>query len=839
MSASIFIILLLLSFPIYCYCQATSDSSSILPVLRIPFDGVEPTVNFAGSYTLHERRKGDVIQRSLVVSFGVDFAPLMPVPLSGTFHRLIVGIGIVVNSTVRFSAFYGRRRNEICQTSFTAPDLQSSVLFRSWDASALPGDYSLVVPDGPQASFRAKGTMAWLPSATPQFNRGDVINVLLRVAVQRNAPEENPAFDKPITMNCSAPDAVLSAFGAVSDESIVYLNKQTTFALVDGAVSTQVSPDCFSGVPSLTLNGACRTCFPSIAGGRCSISCSCSSPTGVCSEGPLGNGSCLSCSSNRFGPTCASECQCNSLNSLGCDTGIKGSGACRCRSNYGGVSCNDCGARFFGRDCQQPCSCDNGVCNAGISGNGECSTCALGYAGRFCNTTCPSECPAGMLCMNDVRGGLCVQPPSQTTVPSVSASSTSAVNQTVYQARRMSVTFEASIEQFDANRFIRVVALAVNVDESNVKVVAVKPGSVIVDFRIIGMSSVDTERTYSTLVSLIQQRDPSLNDLPPILYYSRPLDIAVETPPSIQLSSTSDVASLETSSSLSQKPVTMRPGSSPLPPAPGLPLAPGSPSASAAPSASVIVGIVVGTVVGFAALMILIICCCRSTRKIPPSLAEDEVIHRAVTIDEQPSIKEPSEHDGDDPQVSPLKNGGIKPRQFAPVLSKEEALHVKIMENRLALLGDEETSFPARGSMNCGRGATAPPIHPAERVRDAGQLSEAAPVSELEPCSKTVAVRRKRTDEAQAAVVEPVSALNEADAVSAAATELGGSGGQRHKKPKRCKFCGGIFGETDEVCPVEKRSHAVLKQERKAEKREKRERKRRVTTQDDTGRDSD
>uniref|UniRef100_A0A6B2KZJ2 EGF-like domain-containing protein n=1 Tax=Arcella intermedia TaxID=1963864 RepID=A0A6B2KZJ2_9EUKA len=95
-------------------------------------------------------------------------------------------------------------------------------------------------------------------------------------------------------------------------------------------------------------------------------------------------------SQSKYGPYCNITCSCQ--NGL-CNSGIDGDGKCAfCNTNY------------FGLDCSSLCSCVHGVCD-GQYGTGVCTSCIGAYSGILCNIPC--NCTNGA-CTNDITGnGLC------------------------------------------------------------------------------------------------------------------------------------------------------------------------------------------------------------------------------------------------------------------------------------------------------------------------------------------------------------------------------------------------------------------------------------------------
>ncbi|KAG8345454.1 hypothetical protein TRVL_03717 [Trypanosoma vivax] len=117
-----------------------------------------------------------------------------------------------------------------------------------------------------------------------------------------------------------------------------------------------------------TLTGKCNDCGMN---GVCQADGSCK-----CNEGFKG-ANCGECTDNHYGPKCR---QCPScLNGGTCDSGINGTGSCRCKGMFSGLRCNV--------TCPEPFDCS--ACNL-RGGYCECGVCHcykdLGWGGKNCDT---------------------------------------------------------------------------------------------------------------------------------------------------------------------------------------------------------------------------------------------------------------------------------------------------------------------------------------------------------------------------------------------------------------------------------------------------------------------
>ncbi len=124
-------------------------------------------------------------------------------------------------------------------------------------------------------------------------------------------------------------------------------------------------------------------------------------------SGPGDSGS-ASCDADYFGSSCE-LCTCENG---ACDDGADGNGECTscdantgwsgnncstCDSNWTGGSCDVCTSGNFGNTCAV-CTCDHGTCDDGVDGDGECDagSCTTGWAGVNCDS-----------CADDYWGASC------------------------------------------------------------------------------------------------------------------------------------------------------------------------------------------------------------------------------------------------------------------------------------------------------------------------------------------------------------------------------------------------------------------------------------------------
>eukprot|EP00039_Didymoeca_costata_P033596 m.43073 g.43073 ORF g.43073 m.43073 type:complete len:869 (+) comp9947_c0_seq1:259-2865(+) len=127
----------------------------------------------------------------------------------------------------------------------------------------------------------------------------------------------------------------------------------------------------------------------------------------LCSLGTKGP-HCTECSrsNNSFGVNCSKTCTCQHGV---CNVGVNGDGHClKCMGNYSGTDCDNCSHGYFGPTCSRGCDCisvHTVSCNDGKQGTGEC-ICKAGFAGDNC-----SQCADGYFGLNcepcDCQNGIC------------------------------------------------------------------------------------------------------------------------------------------------------------------------------------------------------------------------------------------------------------------------------------------------------------------------------------------------------------------------------------------------------------------------------------------------
>eukprot|EP01125_Pyxidicula_operculata_P006241 TRINITY_DN2169_c0_g1_i3.p1 TRINITY_DN2169_c0_g1~~TRINITY_DN2169_c0_g1_i3.p1 ORF type:complete len:989 (+),score=176.59 TRINITY_DN2169_c0_g1_i3:244-3210(+) len=204
-------------------------------------------------------------------------------------------------------------------------------------------------------------------------------------------------------------------------------------------------------------DGLCLSCDANVYGKNCSNNCSC--VNGICNDGPDGDGSCT-CPEGYYGKYCESMCLCDATAICRIITIIDPNtssttydSVCDCDSTHYGKYCNltcpcqngvcnntsidgsssggggngectvcnnsDVTVSFYGPYCM-PCLCENGECNAGITGDGACnrnptsipSSCISYYYGIYCNNSCDPTCSSlGISCFDGIDGnGTCYCP---------------------------------------------------------------------------------------------------------------------------------------------------------------------------------------------------------------------------------------------------------------------------------------------------------------------------------------------------------------------------------------------------------------------------------------------
>lgn len=127
-------------------------------------------------------------------------------------------------------------------------------------------------------------------------------------------------------------------------------------------------------------------------------------PDGVCmycdKEGFDPAQQCKECLPGFFGKECS---PCPACNHGQCESGVKGSGKCKCNEGWGPEGqCVDCVEGYFGLECMACKSCNgHGKCNSGLMGDGECTcenhfdhrirceNCQSGFFGLECKEECP------------------------------------------------------------------------------------------------------------------------------------------------------------------------------------------------------------------------------------------------------------------------------------------------------------------------------------------------------------------------------------------------------------------------------------------------------------------
>ncbi len=97
----------------------------------------------------------------------------------------------------------------------------------------------------------------------------------------------------------------------------------------------------------------CNTCGSHWQGAECN----------ECAYGWTGS-TCNTCGSHWKGTACNE-----------CAYGWTGSTCNTCGSHWKGTACNECANDYFGENCQNKCTCVNGTCNSGKSGDGKCLSC--------------------------------------------------------------------------------------------------------------------------------------------------------------------------------------------------------------------------------------------------------------------------------------------------------------------------------------------------------------------------------------------------------------------------------------------------------------------------------
>ncbi|KAM4039706.1 stabilin-2 isoform 2-T2 [Anomaloglossus baeobatrachus] len=115
------------------------------------------------------------------------------------------------------------------------------------------------------------------------------------------------------------------------------------------------------------------------------------------------------CCKGYFGRDCQAcpggpETPCN--NNGVCNQGYSGTGQCTCTAAFNGTACESCMPGRYGSNCKS-CNCtENGQCDEGISGSGQCA-CNNGWTGARCETklvlppVCTPPCSSNAVCKKD------------------------------------------------------------------------------------------------------------------------------------------------------------------------------------------------------------------------------------------------------------------------------------------------------------------------------------------------------------------------------------------------------------------------------------------------------
>ncbi|KAJ8259878.1 hypothetical protein GJAV_G00174480 [Gymnothorax javanicus] len=91
-----------------------------------------------------------------------------------------------------------------------------------------------------------------------------------------------------------------------------------------------------------------------------------------------------------------------------CQDGILGNGECLCNEGFHGTACEDCEPGKYGKDCKSVCNCIHGKCLDGIDGNGKC-LCYKGWRGQTCSDeivmdACGGVCDINANCLTGAQG---------------------------------------------------------------------------------------------------------------------------------------------------------------------------------------------------------------------------------------------------------------------------------------------------------------------------------------------------------------------------------------------------------------------------------------------------
>ncbi|MBN3308760.1 STAB1 protein, partial [Amia calva] len=118
-----------------------------------------------------------------------------------------------------------------------------------------------------------------------------------------------------------------------------------------------------------------------------------------------------SCCPGYFGPHCfkcpgKTDAWCS--NNGKCQDGILGNGECLCNEGFHGTACETCEPGRYGKDCKSVCACLHGKCLDGIHGNGRC-VCYKDWKGVNCsveigNDACNGTCHEHANCITEGSG---------------------------------------------------------------------------------------------------------------------------------------------------------------------------------------------------------------------------------------------------------------------------------------------------------------------------------------------------------------------------------------------------------------------------------------------------
>jgi hypothetical protein len=125
--------------------------------------------------------------------------------------------------------------------------------------------------------------------------------------------------------------------------------------------------------------------------GGCGTHGACSSNRCNCFNDWAGD-RCDRCEPGRWGALCDHDCTC--VNGT-CNDGTSGDGHCisnSCTGHWAGDDCNQCATGWWGSLCNNACTCVNGTCSDGFAGTGHCipGTCSGTWRGIDCTIDCSS-----------------------------------------------------------------------------------------------------------------------------------------------------------------------------------------------------------------------------------------------------------------------------------------------------------------------------------------------------------------------------------------------------------------------------------------------------------------